>query len=106
MNSAIEIHDSTVAKISTIGSTTVLHFDKAYVHKSDGVPCVDSGTGWLQTIELHFIDSEVHDLPNELPVDMHDGQLELNGKLKDNIIDFPLDESGKIIFNGITINNE
>lgn len=106
MNSALEIHDSTVARISNIGSSTILHFDKAYIHKSKGVAGTDRGTGWLQAIDLEFTDSNPEQLPTSLPVVMSDGQLIVNGKLSNNVFDLPLDESGEVAFIGITSENE
>jgi hypothetical protein len=44
MNEALEIHDSTLTKVEQDGSTIRLSVE-AYVHRSDGQPMVDPGTG-------------------------------------------------------------
>ena len=59
MNSIIEIHDSTVAEISERDGTVIVHFLAAYLHKSEGRPAFDSGTGWAQEARLIFSEASV-----------------------------------------------
>ena len=54
MNVALEFHDSEV--LSTVGACGELRivFSSAYIHRSSGIPGVDSGTGYVQPAELVF----------------------------------------------------
>ena len=54
MNAALEFHDSEVSKVeANAGSVRVL-FSAAYVHRSEGIPGVDNGEGYVQTVELQI----------------------------------------------------
>ncbi len=53
MNSAIEIHDSTLQRIDIHGDALAVTVD-AYIHRSPGRPGVDRGTGWSQLVQLRF----------------------------------------------------
>ena len=52
MNSALEFHDSEVSSITDADGSLHVRFSAAYVHRSDGVPGVDSGEGYIQAVEL------------------------------------------------------
>src|SRR5213083_245493 len=54
MNSALEFHDSRVSSITSDGTHLSMRFKAAYLHKSEGVPGVDEGTGWVQEGQLVF----------------------------------------------------
>ncbi len=54
MNTALDFHDSKVSQITSVGDAVVIHFDSVYLHRSFGVPGVDSGSGWCQEAELVF----------------------------------------------------
>ncbi len=54
MNTALDLHDSKVGQITSVGDAVVIHFDSVYLHKSFGVPGVDCGSGWCQQAELVF----------------------------------------------------
>jgi hypothetical protein len=91
VNTIIEIHDSTVAEIASLEGTVVVHFLPAYLHKSEGRPGIDSGTGWVQEGRLIFTDASVRgDLPN-LPCNVMDGELIVDGEQHDNGIPVPLE---------------
>jgi hypothetical protein len=91
MNSTIEIHDSTVAAISQRDGTVVVHFKPAYLHKSEGRPAVDSGTGWVQEVRLIFSDASVSGNFPEWPCDLMDGEIILGGERHRNLIPVPLE---------------
>jgi len=91
MNSVIEIHDSRVAEICERKGTVVVHFKPAYLHKSEGRPGIDAGTGWVQEARLIF--SEVFlngDFP-DWPCDIVDGEIIVAGVRHHNLIPVPLD---------------
>ena len=52
MNTVIEIHDSRVTEISNRNGTVIVHFQPTYLHKSEGRPGLDAGTGWVQEARL------------------------------------------------------
>jgi hypothetical protein len=90
MNTIIELHDSTVATIDGQLGETVVHFLPAYFHKSEGRPGYDQGTGWVQEVRLIFREASVNgDLP-DLPCDVMDGALTIDGARHDNHIPVPL----------------
>jgi len=47
MNTMIQLNDSAVAKIDRQQGEMVVHFLPAYLHKSEGQPGSDPGTGWV-----------------------------------------------------------
>lgn len=91
VNTTIEIHDSRVVEISKHDGTVIVHFLPAYLHKSEGRPAFDSGTGWVQEARLIFTDATISgDFP-EWPCDIRDGALIVNGQRHDNLIPLPLE---------------
>jgi hypothetical protein len=90
MNTILELHDSTVATINGQQGETVVHFLPAYLHKSEGRPGYDPGTGWVQEVRLIFHEASVDgDFP-DLPCDVLDGALTIDGLRHDNYIPMPL----------------
>ena len=91
MNSIIEIHDSRVAEISEHDGTVIVHFLPAYLHKSEGRPAFDIGTGWVQEARLIFSEAFVSgDFP-EWPCDIMDGEIVVGDERHDNLIPVPLE---------------
>jgi len=89
MDAIIELHDSRVADIVTRDGTVTVHFATAYLHKSEGRPGCDAGTGWTQPARLVFEDGSLSgSFP--LPCDVADGELILDGERYDNHIPVPL----------------
>ena len=95
MNSSIEFHDSRIEAITEVG-TQIFLFLTAYLHRSEGKPGVDAGTGWKQAAALSFYDAEIESADLELPVDISYGGLMLEGVEFPNEIPVPLDHSGAI----------
>jgi hypothetical protein len=95
MNSAIEIHDSCLTSISQRGAALEVCLS-AYIHKSDGTPGTDAGTGWLQDVTLVLNNGSVEGSTAKWPADLGDGALEIDGEVSENIIPIPLDRSGTI----------
>jgi len=91
VNTTIEIHDSTVVEISKQDGTVVVHFLPAYLHKSEGRPAFDSGTGWGQEARLIFSEASVSGNFPDWPCDIMDGEIIVDGKRHDNLIPVPLD---------------
>ena len=84
------MHDSRVAAISGRNGTVVVHFQPAYLHKSEGRPAFDHGTGWEQEARLIFFEASVSgDFP-DWPCNIMEGEIEVDGKRHDNLIPVPL----------------
>jgi len=94
MNSAIEFHDSEVKGISQQGETVVITFSKAYIHKSEGKPGVDAGSGWTQVAELNVGGASLRGALPEFPAELLDGHIRIDGELSEFPI--PLNESGSV----------
>jgi hypothetical protein len=95
MNGAIEIHDSYLTSVAEHGDMLKLHLS-AYIHRSEGRPAVDAGTGWTQGVILVFGDWIMEGSITEWPADLYDGTLEIDGEASENIIPIPLDRKGTI----------
>ena len=95
-HSAIELHDSEVERISKEGDSVLISFVEVYIHKSEGIPGVDPGTGWLQKAELHLEDASIEGKAPDLPRWISDGRLTIGDKIHDNEVPIPLDQRGEI----------
>jgi hypothetical protein len=93
MNTAIELHDSTVADIVQTEEGIVVRFLPAYLHKSQGRPGVDSGTGWVQEVHLLLVDGMVTGQHPDLPCRVHDGDLVVGPNRHINGIPVPLPDA-------------
>jgi hypothetical protein len=91
MNSIIEIHDSRVTEIIEQGEAVLVHFQPAYLHKSEGRPGIDSGTGWLQEARLIFTEAAASGNFPEWPCDIMDGELIVDGERYAGSIPVPLE---------------
>lgn len=52
MNVALEFHDSEVSTIQPKDGDLSILFSAAYVHRSEGAPGVDAGSGYTQALEI------------------------------------------------------
>ena len=95
LNSSIEIHDSFLNSVETVGKQLELTIE-AYIHKSKGKPGVDPGTGWTQNVLLTIEDGSFDGNIKNIPWDLADGTLQINDQVSDNMIPIPLDQSGQI----------
>ncbi len=85
MNTAIELHDSELSAITHDGSTVVLSFSPAYLHRSVGRPGYDAGVGWWQpaTPTCGMPVSFTPELPTSAD---YNGCLRAGGVLHDNLV--------------------
>ena len=96
MNTEIEIHDSRVTEISNRNGTVIVHFQPAYLHKSEGRPGLDAGTGWVQEARLIFATAATRgDFP-DWPCDVMDGELIVDGVRHPNLIPVPFQTANPI----------
>ena len=96
MNSAIEFHDSEVADIVLDGDEVILSFAEAYVHKSEGKPGTDPGTGWTQAAKLFIGGASLEGVFPDFPCWIADGSLRIEGIHLNDLIPIPLDCSGRV----------
>lgn len=106
MNSVVEIHDSTLAGITPDGRNLVLRLEPGYVHRSEGRPGIDQGSGWLQDIDLIVSEAVAESLPVQLPSVLSDGAFSIGEVRWDNTIPLPLTASGLIRLTVVTDRGE
>jgi hypothetical protein len=106
MNSAIEIHDSNLAGVEAVGRDAIFHLGAAYVHRSEGRPGIDPGSGWLQDVDLVVSGAVIESLPGELLGALADGVLSAGGTTWDNLIPLPLAVSGTVLLSMTTSGGE
>jgi hypothetical protein len=106
MNSVLEIHDSALAGVERNGRDMVLRLAPGYLHRSEGRPGIDPGSGWLQDIDLVIRGAIIASLPSGLPCVLSDGALSVNGEDWDNAIPLPLEVSGAVSLSLTTSSGE
>jgi hypothetical protein len=92
----IEIHDSELKTVTVSDGNIVLELSPAYIHMSDCRPGIDVGTGWLQNAVFCVRRGEILGSISDLPCDLWEGYLKVNGELFDNLVPIPLDSAGNI----------
>jgi len=96
VNTIIELHDSTVAEIVTREGTVIVHLLPAYLHKSEGQPGFNPGTGWVQEARLIFAHASTIGSFPDLPCDVMDGELFVGRERHENEIPVLLDVTASI----------
>ncbi len=105
-NRAIELHDSKIESIELDTSQAIITFSHAYIHQSDGVPGIDSGTGWSQKAKLKIKNVPKLEMPKHLPYSIGDGVLKLDDTEYPNEIPIPLSHNGTVTLNLLVANAE
>lgn len=95
-NREIEIHDSELKSVAVSDGHIVLDLSPAYIHMSDSRPGIDAGTGWIQNAVIRVRGDAIIGSISELPCDLWDGFLKVNGECSDNLIPIPLGVTGDI----------
>ena len=98
-NRAMEFHDSTFDCVEGEGAHLALRFSAAYINQSEGKPGVDPGSGWVQELRLHISDASLSGEILDLPCDLWDGSVSLDGQRFDNCVPIPLDYRGRVEVN-------
>jgi hypothetical protein len=93
---AIEFHDSVLTRIDQTGEEVRLSFEPAYVHRSNGDPARDAGTGWSVSVELTIFGSAVQVQLPHLPGDVWDGRLQINDLEFTNVVPLPFESVGNV----------
>jgi len=86
MNAGIELHDSTLASVTSADGTVVILLSPAYVHHSEGRPGTDAGSGWLQDATFTIREAGEIPSPAELPLEIADGFLRIGESIHDNLL--------------------
>ncbi len=89
MNQLIELHDSEVAAVTVENGSVRVLFSHAYIHRSEGEPGKDPGTGWSQKAELLIHNPADNVLSAAFPWMIIDGEIEIDGTVLDNTIPIP-----------------
>ncbi len=95
MNSLIELHDTKVEATTEVGTQIILLL-RVYIHRSEGRPGIDAGTGWIQAAALVFSEATFEGDFMELPADISNGLLTLDGRETPNEIALPFAHTGEI----------
>lgn len=90
-NRIIELHDSTVSTITIEDRSAIVNFSAAYIHKSEGNPGVDAGTGWIQAARLVIKDASMKGEVISSPDTILDGVLWVSDVEHSNFIPIPFD---------------
>lgn len=93
-NAAIEIHDSTLEWIE-YSSDILIATMLAYVHRSEGEPAIDIGTGWSQKLQVRCLRGRVRNGFNEVPMELLGGRVEVPGEKFDNVVPLPFSRQGR-----------
>jgi hypothetical protein len=96
VNAAVELHDSEVVAVTSAAAAVVVRLS-AYVHRSDGRPGYDPGSGWSQPVELVFAGGVVEEQPAELPCTLDDGCVAGGAEFK-GLIPLPASVGSAVLF--------
>jgi len=105
VNSAIEIHDSKLAAVIPSAEGLIVRLDPAYVHRSEGRPGVDAGTGWCQPAEMVFASGVVEGELPELPWILGEGRISGGANFRE-MVPLPCVVDGAVRFEARNINGD
>lgn len=94
-HAAIEIHDSTLVQLEYKENTLIATL-RAYVHRSKGIPGVDPGSGWIQAVEIRLVRGHATGDVAEMPIELYDGRLVIDGQTFDNMVPLPYEFGGSV----------
>lgn len=97
INSAMEFHDSEVERITQEGDNIRVSFVEVYIHKSEGQPGIDPGTGWVQKAEMLLENASIEGRAPDLPRWLDGGSISVDGKTYDNMVLFPSGLRGDVL---------
>lgn len=96
MNSALELHDSKVEAVRSLGGELRVVFISAYVHRSEGRPAVDAGIGYVEPAEMIFTDATYSESGGACVGTVSGGSLCADSTRFENLIPLPLSFSGRV----------
>ena len=77
-------------------STLHMIFEPAYVHRSNGRPGVDAGSGFLQPAEIVFTGAKFTEKDGPCKGAISEGMISVSGKKFDSVLPLPYEASGKV----------
>jgi hypothetical protein len=95
-HAAIELHDSEVATIQLDGATLTICFTPACLHRSAGMPGVDSGTCWTQDAVMVLRGAQLWGDQPELPCTLSGGFAVLGEECYENLIPMEMAQSDAV----------
>jgi hypothetical protein len=96
LKSALEFHDSDVVDLRQSEASLTLVFEPAYVHRSEGRPGVDAGSGFLQPAEIEFTGAQFTEKDGPCRGAISEGMISVSGKRFDSVLPLPYDAKGKV----------
>ena len=96
MKSAIEFHGSDVVELRQSGTTLQIIFEPAYVHRSEGRPGVDSGSGFLQPAEIVFAGAKFTEKDGPCTGALSEALISVSGKKFDSVFPLPHSATGNV----------
>lgn len=108
MNELIELHDSELGAVSARGEEIVVTFAPAYLHRSNGRPGIDAGSGWGQPATLSFGEATLvaQPAPANLPANVSEGELRVDRERYSNLIPTSGEWEGEIEFSLVLVTAE
>jgi hypothetical protein len=94
-NAALEFHDSEVSGVHFMSGCVHVTFSAAYVHRSNEVPGVDVGSGYMQSVQLLLREAVLSGPLNDCVGKLSDGNLRVNGRSV-NLVPLPFEAAGQI----------
>ena len=94
-NAAIEFHDSEVGAIERDGTMLTIRFSPAYIHRTEGIPGVSSGTGWTQEAVMVLFGGHLSGEAPTLPCVLSNGSVAAGREFHDNVIPVPFVHLGE-----------
>jgi hypothetical protein len=96
LKSALEFHDSDVVELRKSDAALHMIFEPAYVHRSEGRPGVDSGSGFLQPAEIIFTEAQYTEKDGPCTGSISEGLISISGKRFDSVFPLPFNAAGKV----------
>jgi hypothetical protein len=103
MNSAIELHDSWIESIIQAELSVVIYFRPAYVHRSQGRPGFEAGSGWTQDFDFIVYSARIESSFSEFPQELHGGELAVDRQTFEHLIPLPVNMVGQVRFSVFSI---
>jgi hypothetical protein len=105
MNRAVEFHDSILEGATVVGTEVILLL-RAYVHHSEGIPGMNSGTVWIQAVTARFLAGIWEgDMP-DVPADISSGKLMVGNNERKELLSLPLVLAEPLTLHFILMNGE
>ena len=104
MNSGLEFHDSRVSSVQSANDVVIVIFESAYLHRSEGVPGGDKGTGWTQAGSLEFASAFLTSTGDIGEGWIVEGCVSVDGADEVRLIPVPFNVAGKVTAS-FTFNN-